>query len=1275
MNRQVFAVLSLVTVLAFTASVHRVAPLWPLVASPRVVQAAPSLTVVHKSGTLSDSETWTADNLYWIDSDLTVPVGVVLHVNPGVIVKFGNMARLVVNGTLTAEGSPSARIYFTSIKDDDIGGDTNGDGRVSTPGPGNWGWVECGSTSTVRLDYLTLHYSGYNGYYGDNHGAIYAVGWTIPQLGANLLLTDNWVNGIEVPGGTLSADTYLFPGYPNVAYFLRGDLVIPRGVTLTLAPGAIVKSSTGTRLLINGTLRAIGNRDQRIYLTSMKDDEVGGDTNNDRRGSTPGRSDWGWLEFGEGSASELDYLTLRYSGYNYYHGDNQAALIAGGYTIPRIGDNVLLTNNWMNAIEIPGGTLSADNYTFPNYPPAPYYFRGDLTIPHGVQLSFQPGVVAKLDPGSRLLIFGAVMGLGTEAQRLTFTSVRDDDAGGDTNADGRATSPAPGNWGWFELQEAGSLTLDYVTLRYGGYNYYHGDNHGVVSLAGRSASLSHLILSNNTIALEAYVPGIVIHESQIVGNQYGVRNDVSGVWLDARRNWWGDPTGPRDTGTADGRNNPSGRGDAVSDWVLYDDWFTSPGGSTPVETRTPTPTASPTAVPTTTPGPMTPRAFLPSLERGVLRMVGVDTPVAPPPPVVEASPSPTPTSSSTATLPPLATRTPTATPTVTPSPTPTTASLEVVGRLGGSMIAVLVRGNTAYVGVGPEFTVLDVSDRTRPQAVGRLLLPDRVVGMDVVGTYAYVAARSAGLRVIDISNPTAPREVGMYDTPDDAEGVFIASGYAYVAAGSSGLQVVDIANPSRPRAVASLDTPGYSYRVSAVSGLAFVADGPGGLRIINVGNPAAPHEVGHYDCSGQVYDVQVVGRFAYVAAYGNGLRILDVMDPTTPQEVGVALDRVAGASGVFVSGSTAFVAMNWGGLRLVDVSNPAQPHVTGVLNPRSMYPWSVVVSGGYAYLADRFGGIWVVDVSHPDAPREVGHYDKLGYPFNVVVRGSQAYVPAGGGGLRVIDVSNPAIPRDVGGFSTSGWALGVAVRGNYAYLSDDIFGLKILDITGASTPYQVGSFTAPGGLGNPNLVGHYVYMTETEWWDGYTMQGGGLRVLDITDPTTPRSVVFLDTPEEPEGLAVADGYAYTIAPYADLYVYDIGNPAAPRAVAHYPIPGYARSVAASGQYVYVAADTAGVRIIDVADPSNPREVGVYTTIGTAQGVFLLGNLLYLAEAGRWVGQQYVGGGLTILDVANPVTPRLLTSTTATGPIYSIAVQNGYAYVTGAEDGLKIVRLQ
>ena len=71
--------------------------------------------------------------------------------------------------------------------------------------------------------------------------------------------------------------------------------------------------------------------------------------------------------------------------------------------------------------------------------------------------------------------------------------------------------------------------------------------------------------------------------------------------------------------------------------------------------------------------------------------------------------------------------------------------------------------------------------------------------VDVSGSYAYVAAGAAGLKVVDVSDRTRPQIVATLSLPGTLNDVKLAGARAFVAAGSAGLHVVDGSNPRTPR--------------------------------------------------------------------------------------------------------------------------------------------------------------------------------------------------------------------------------------------------------------------------------------------------------------------------------------------------------------------------------------------------------------------------------------------------------------------------------------------
>lgn len=233
--------------------------------------------VAWHSGRITANETWAAGTVHVVDANLSVGAGVQVTVEPGAVIKFAPGRRLTVEtgAVLTALGSLGSRIVFTSLTDDSVGGDTNLDGVLSTPQPGDWpAPVVQGTGQFVTNEFTDLHY---------------------------LSATHT---------GTVAADEVWVGSF---LHRITGDITVPSGVTLTIQPGAVLKFDAGKSLIVNagGTLSALGSMALPIVFTSIKDDTVGGDTNGNGDATAPAPGDWYRL-FINGGRADFDHADIRY---------------------------------------------------------------------------------------------------------------------------------------------------------------------------------------------------------------------------------------------------------------------------------------------------------------------------------------------------------------------------------------------------------------------------------------------------------------------------------------------------------------------------------------------------------------------------------------------------------------------------------------------------------------------------------------------------------------------------------------------------------------------------------------------------------------------------------------------------------------------------------------------------------------------------------------------------------------------------------------------------
>lgn len=311
----------------------------------------PATAATSHCGAINLTATWSsADNVHEVTCDVTVAAGVTLVIEAGTIVKFDPDTSLIVNGKLTVSGTELDPVYFTSIKDDTVGGDTNGDGS-SVGARDDWDRIQFNNTSDPAslIDHAVIRFGGkpaqidvFAGWGGvslndssptiqnteiteNSYCAIAANPGSFPTLTGNNL-HDNDANGLCLYGGIVTVTPATW-NVTDTSYFLRGDVSIPASYSLTVAPGVVVKFDFGASLSVNGTLAVSGTVDDPVYFTSLRDDTIGGDTNGNGS-STGARGDWKWIKITTSSEDTalINHAVIRFGGDD---GDHLGALDVG----------------------------------------------------------------------------------------------------------------------------------------------------------------------------------------------------------------------------------------------------------------------------------------------------------------------------------------------------------------------------------------------------------------------------------------------------------------------------------------------------------------------------------------------------------------------------------------------------------------------------------------------------------------------------------------------------------------------------------------------------------------------------------------------------------------------------------------------------------------------------------------------------------------------------------------------------------------------------------
>ncbi len=198
--------------------------------------------------------------------------------------------------------------------------------------------------------------------------------------------------------------------------------------------------------------------------------------------------------------------------------------------------------------------------------------------------------------------------------------------------------------------------------------------------------------------------------------------------------------------------------------------------------------------------------------------------------------------------------------------------------------------------------------------------------------------------------------------------------------------------------------------------------------------------------------------------------------------------------------------------------------------------------GDIAYTVTNWGGLIILNVRDPRAPVLLGYRGLQGGGHSVAVRGKLAYSVSENGGLRIIDVSDLTNPVEIGSYWVPGVARAVAVAGmagqkTVAYVAAGPAGLVAIDVSDPGHPVPLSRNRHPRRClecdpGRPHRL--------------HRGLGGGVRVMDITDPWHPVEslpIPVYDTAADVEVGMLTPGGAprapYAAEGYAGLVVIDL----------------------------------------------------------------------------------------------------------------------------------------
>lgn len=549
---------------------------------------------------------------------------------------------------------------------------------------------------------------------------------------------------------------------------------------------------------------------------------------------------------------------------------------------------------------------------------------------------------------------------------------------------------------------------------------------------------------------------------------------------------------------------------------------------------------------------------------------------------------------------------------------------------GGAVTGVAADGDTAYVAIGPRLAVVDVADAAAPRIVGQSEPVDDVVTHPFVrGEHVIALGENHGLVVFDVADRTAPRVVGRVAALGRSTDLDVVGDRAYVCDEKGGVRIIDVTDPAAPTIVAEWAPPVGSATTAAAAGdrvyVGVTSEVPelvvlDTLRVppVVLARVAMPDTLGPRD-------IALAPGWAYMAVDSTFVAF-DISDPTAPERAADDTDSFDSLQVLAVDGSVVW-ATSGSYAYVLDVRDPAAIVRRSLFDLDDNFYSGLAIDGERAYIADS-AGLHIVDIGEPllepvvgiGAPNDGPGSGAPGTgPRALALHDGYVLVASGMSGLRVLDGTVPLTATEVarlptvpGGAPNIG-TTAVVVSGDRAFTAEDALGggLRVIEIGDPSQPREVGSIAAPGKAGRPAVAGDLVAVPTA----GAGI--GGVRLYRVAADGTPTSLGSL-TLDVGCQVAALDGTRLFLGSDAGLFIVDIADPAAPVLVGSAPeLSAWGGIVVMAPDRLLVADFNFGLYEVDISDPSAPAIRARHRLTGGADDIARHGDDL-------WVANNYAG---------------------------------------------------
>lgn len=387
---------------------------------------------------------------------------------------------------------------------------------------------------------------------------------------------------------------------------------------------------------------------------------------------------------------------------------------------------------------------------------------------------------------------------------------------------------------------------------------------------------------------------------------------------------------------------------------------------------------------------------------------------------------------------------------------------------------------------------------------------------------------------------------------------------------------------------------------------------------------AVYYKIGDYNSGNRTVSLDIKGDFVYTARYDGLFEIINISNPEQPLLVASIhiADIIPGVDGKVVISDTLAFVLGRNAVYVINISDPLSPEYSASFD----YSWTsdIIISDNIAYISG-YSGLIILDIYDIHSPQELGSFS--GKLDGICLMDTLIYGvhSSSANNLRIINISDSSNPVLI----SNNFDLPIYSSADIGYYDFHVFVVNGKNVWSINVVDPVNPVISDKLFVENSTNGIFIHNNKAI----IKHAGSGIKVIDISEPSSMEVIGFYDTPGYCEQVVAVNDIAF-VADYYGIQIIDIAESNIPYLVSSFQTDGFARGMSTQSDFLYISDGNTGMDVVDISDIYNPVLSGTYFDgIGSPDNVSILNDKLCFSR-------NYPMSELLFADISEPDNPIL-----------------------------------